>query len=163
MLFAGSVRDNVTSFRNYSDDEITAALQFSGALAFVQQLPDGLDTVMIDNGRNLSGGQRQRLAIARAYIRDPRIVFLDEPTAFLDAEAAVALEERLAEWGRDRLLILISHHLAATRRADLLLVMDEGRLVGRGNHDDLLASTPSYAALWQNYTRSVEGAASSRS
>lgn len=160
VLFAGSVRDNVTSFRNYSDNEITAALRFSGALAFVQQLPDGLDTVMIDNGRNLSGGQRQRLAIARAYIRDPRIVLLDEPTAFLDAEAAVALEERLAEWGRDRLLILISHHLAATRRADLLLVMDEGRLAGRGNHDDLLASTPSYAALWQNYTRSVEGAAS---
>jgi ABC-type bacteriocin/lantibiotic exporter with double-glycine peptidase domain len=159
VLFAGSVRDNVTSFRNYSDDAITDALHFSGALAFVEELPDGIDTVVADNGRNLSGGQRQRLAIARAYIRDPRIVFLDEPTAFLDAEAAVALEQRLTDWGRDRLLILISHHLAATRHADLLLVMEDGRLVGRGSHDDLLASTRSYATLWTSYMRSIEGAA----
>ena len=158
VLFAGSIRDNVSGFRSYSDGKIADALRFSGALAFVEALPDGVDTVVTDNGRNLSGGQRQRLAIARAYIRNPPVVFLDEPTAFLDAEAAVALEERLTEWGRDRLLILISHHLAATRRADLLLVMDEGRLAGRGSHDELLANTPCYAALWQNYMRSHDGA-----
>jgi ABC-type multidrug transport system fused ATPase/permease subunit len=97
-------------------------------------MPDGLDAELEENGRNLSGGQRQRLAVARAVVRDPRLTLLDEPTAFLDAEAAVALEKRLAAWGQDRLLILVTHHLAAARNADAILVLDQGRLVG-GTHE----------------------------
>jgi ATP-binding cassette subfamily B protein len=93
-------------------------------------MPDGLDAELEENGRNLSGGQRQRLAV----VRDPRLVLLDEPTAFLDAEAAVALEKRLAAWRQDRLLILVTHHLAAARNADAILVLDQGRLVGFGAH-----------------------------
>jgi ABC-type multidrug transport system fused ATPase/permease subunit len=120
-------------------------------------MPDGLDAELEENGRNLSSGQRQRLAVARAVVRDPRLVLLDEPTAFLDAEAAVALEKRLAAWGQDRLLILVTHHLAAARNADAILVLDQGRLVGFGAHTTLLADCAPYAALWSDYSRSMEG------
>lgn len=123
-------------------------------------MPDGLDAELEENGRNLSGGQRQRLAVARAVVRDPRLVLLDEPTAFLDAEAAVALEKRLAAWGQDRLLILVTHHLAAARNADAILVLDQGRLVGFGAHTRLLAGCAPYAALWSDYSRSMEGESS---
>jgi ABC-type multidrug transport system fused ATPase/permease subunit len=130
---------------------------FSGALSFVEALPDGLDAELSEGGRSLSGGQRQRLSIARAVVRNPKLALLDEPAAFLDAEAAVALEKRLAVWGRDRLLILVSHHLAATRSADRILVLEAGRLVGDGPHEQLVKTVPEYASLWSDYSRSLEG------
>ncbi|MBR1284358.1 ATP-binding cassette domain-containing protein [Bradyrhizobium sp. AUGA SZCCT0177] len=123
-------------------------------------LPDGLNAELSEGGRSLSGGQRQRLCIARAVVRDPKLALFDEPTAFLDAEAAVALEKRLAVWGRDRLLILVSHHLAATRSADRILVLEAGRLVGDGPHEQLVKTVPEYASLWFDYARSMEGASS---
>ena len=91
-------------------------------------------------------------------MRDPKLALFDEPTAFLDAEAAVALEKRLAVWGRDRLLILVSHHLAATRNADRIIVLEAGRLVGDGPHEQLVKTVPEYASLWSDYARSLEGA-----
>ncbi len=158
MLFSGTVRDNIAAGVAGADDgHIRRALSFAGALEFVETMPDGLNAEVEENGRNLSGGQRQRLAIARAVIRDPRLVLLDEPTAFLDAEAAVALEQRLAAWARDRLLILVTHHLAAARSADAILVLDQGRLVGHGSHAALLRDCTPYAALWSDYVRSMEG------
>lgn len=123
-------------------------------------MPDGLNAELSEGGRSLSGGQRQRLCIARAVVRDPKLALFDEPTAFLDAEAAVALEKRLAVWGRDRLLILVSHHLAATRSADRILVLEAGRLVGDGPHEQLVKTVPEYASLWFDYARSMEGASS---
>lgn len=156
ILFSGTIRENVTGGRLVDDDAVREALRFAGALSFVDALPDGVDTVLPENGRSLSGGQRQRLSVARAFIRDPKFVFLDEPSAFLDAEAAVALEQELTAWGRDRLLLLVSHHLAAIRGADQILVLDEGRLVGQGDHQTLLLTTPVYASLWQDYMRSLE-------
>ena len=156
VLFSGTVRDNMAAGRNVSDAKLREALRFSGALDFVEALPAGLDTELTESGRSLSGGQRQRLSVARAVLRDPPLVLLDEPTAFLDAEAAVALERRFAVWGRERLLILVTHHLAATRHADRILVLHDGRLVGDGPHDRLVASVPEYATLWADYARSVE-------
>ncbi len=158
VLFSGAIRDNVAAGMDGADDAgIRRALAFAGALDFVEALPEGLDAEVQENGRNFSGGQRQRLAIARAVVRDPRLVLLDEPTAFLDAEAAVALEQRLGAWGRDRLLILVTHHLAAARSADAILVLDEGQLAGHGSHATLLRDCPPYAALWKDYVRSMEG------
>jgi ABC-type bacteriocin/lantibiotic exporter with double-glycine peptidase domain len=158
LLFSGTIRENIAAGMAGADDApIRKALAFAGALDFVEAMPDGLDAEVQENGRNFSGGQRQRLAIARAVVRDPRLVLLDEPTAFLDAEAAVALEQRLAAWGRDRLLILVTHHLAAARSADAILVLDQGRLAGHGSHAALLRECAPYAALWKDYVRSMEG------
>ncbi|MBR1218460.1 ATP-binding cassette domain-containing protein [Bradyrhizobium sp. U87765 SZCCT0131] len=157
MLFSGTIREAIAaSGRRHDDAGLHEALHFAGAAGFVEALPKGMDSELNEGGRSLSGGQRQRLAIARAVVRDPALALLDEPTAFLDAEAAVALEQRLAAWGRERLLILVSHHLAATRGADRILVLDQGRLVGDGRHEQLLARTPEYASLWADYARSVE-------
>jgi ABC-type bacteriocin/lantibiotic exporter with double-glycine peptidase domain len=158
ILFSGTIRDNIAAGMECADDaDIRRALSFAGALDFVEAMPEGLAAEVQENGRNFSGGQRQRLAIARAVVRDPRLVLLDEPTAFLDAEAAVALEQRLAAWGRDRLLILVTHHLAAARSADAILVLDQGRLAGHGSHATLLRDCAPYAALWKDYVRSMEG------
>ncbi len=157
VLFSGSIRDNLAAgFRIRDDEALREFLKFADALKFVEALPGGLDAELSENGHSLSGGQRQRLSIARAVVRDPRIALFDEPTAFLDAEAAVALEKRLERWGRDRLLILVTHHLAAARNADRILVLEAGRLVGDGSHERLLATTPEYATLWADYTRSLE-------
>ena len=158
ILFSGSVRDNVSlGFDAVTERQVREALAFADALPFVEAMPGGLDAEVTEHGRNLSGGQRQRLSVARAVVRDPQIVFLDEPTAFLDAEAAVRLEQRLTSWGRGRLLILVSHHLAATRTADRILVLDQGRLVGQGRHDELLRTCTVYKTLWREYVRSLEG------
>jgi ABC-type bacteriocin/lantibiotic exporter with double-glycine peptidase domain len=157
-LFSGTIRENIAAgMAGAADAQIRNALAFAGALDFVDALPEGLGAEVEENGRNFSGGQRQRLAIARAVVRDPRLVLLDEPTAFLDAEAAVALEQRLAAWARDRLLILVTHHLAAARSADAILVLDQGRLAGHGSHAALLRECATYAALWKDYVRSMEG------
>src|SRR5262249_28325432 len=99
LLFSGTVRDNIAAgMKDAGDPRIRRALSFAGARDLVEALPEGLGAEVEENGRNFSGGQRQRLAIARAVVREPRLVLLDEPTAFLDAEAAVALEQRLAAW-----------------------------------------------------------------
>ena len=155
VLFAGTVRENLTSARPLSEPALREALKFSGALDFVEALPGGLDAELTENGRSLSGGQRQRLSVARAMVRDPELMLLDEPAAFLDAEAAVALEKQFAAWGRTGLMIIVSHHLAATRHADRILVLDKGRLVGDGRHERLVETVPEYASLWMDYARSL--------
>ncbi len=154
-LFSGTIRENIDVTGAYSDEEIRTALGKVGALGFVNALPRRLDTVLEARGDDLSGGQRQRIALARAIVKNPPVAIMDEPSSFLDAETAVALETALLEWSRDRLLILISHHLAATRLADRILMLQEGRLVGSGTHRELLDNCPSYASLWSDYTRSV--------
>ena len=154
MLFSGSVRENLATQRPDAA-AFDAALHFAGLRGLVETLPEGLETSLGEGGRTLSGGQRQRLSIARAVIRNPPVALLDEPTAFLDPEAALALERNLTAWGRERLLILVTHHLAAARQADRILVLDDGRLLGDGRHDDLLRTVPLYAALWEDYTRAV--------
>jgi ABC-type bacteriocin/lantibiotic exporter with double-glycine peptidase domain len=157
-LFSDSIRQNIAGgFAGADTARIRSALALADAVGFVEATRDGLDTELEENGRNLSGGQRQRLAIARAVIRDPPMLLLDEPTASLDAEAALAIEQRIVAWGHDRLLILVTHHLAAARSADAILVLDQGRLVGFGTHAVLLGECASYTALWSDYVRSIEG------
>jgi ABC-type multidrug transport system fused ATPase/permease subunit len=116
-------------------------------------LPDGLSARLIENGTNLSGGERQRLSVARAVLRDPKIILLDEPTAFLDAEAAVSLEGRLCVWGEGRLMILVTHHLAAARLAETIILMDKGMVAAQGSHSELLATSALYRSLWNDYLR----------
>jgi ABC-type bacteriocin/lantibiotic exporter with double-glycine peptidase domain len=154
VLFAGPVRDNVACWSPaVTDAEIEAALRLAGAWDFVGELPDKLDARLSENAANLSGGQRQRLAIARAVLRDPKIILLDEPTAFLDAEAAVNIEARLTAWGRGRLMILVSHHLAATRTADRIILLDKGKVSATGSHAELMETSGLYRSLWNDYLR----------
>ena len=155
-LFAGTIRENVARWMpEITDEQIKMALHLAGAWEFVSEFPEKLDTQLTEKGANLSGGQRQRLAVARAVVCDPKIILLDEPTVFLDAEAALNLETRLSEWGKGRLMILVSHNLAATRRADVIILMEKGRVAAKGSHDELLKNSELYRALWNDYLRGV--------
>jgi ABC-type multidrug transport system fused ATPase/permease subunit len=154
-LFSGTVRQNleVGLDRPPSLQEIEGALEFASAGRFVQALPGGLDYELTEGAQNLSGGQRQRLAVARAVLRAPAIAVFDEPTSALDSEAAVEMERKLIAWGRDRLVLIVTHHLFTARVSDSIIVLNQGRLVSVGGHDQLLASCNVYRTLWNDYNR----------
>ena len=131
-------------------EEIISAARLAQAHDFIEALPDGYDTMVGQGGLTLSGGQRQRLGIARAMVRDAAILILDEPSSGLDAES-----ERLVFEGLDRLLagkttFVIAHRLATIQKADVILVLDQGRIVERGTHNELLAHSGLYASLIQS-------------
>ncbi|WP_299231798.1 ABC transporter transmembrane domain-containing protein [uncultured Halomonas sp.] len=148
VLFTGSVADNLRyGDPDASNQALRTATEAANALAFIEALPKGFDTPLGPGGVQLSGGQRQRLAIARALLKDPRVLLLDEATSALDAES-----ERLVQQALDRLMVgrtslVIAHRLATVVAADRLLVIDEGRLVAAGSHDELLDSSPLYRHL----------------
>ena len=146
LVLHGSVRENIAYARpEATDAEVEAAARAAGAHEFIAALPEGYDTDLGERGRRLSGGQRQRIAIARALLADAPVLVLDEPTTGLDAELAASL----ADLARDRTTLVISHDLQLTRDADLILVLDEGEVVERGRHDDLLALGGVYARHWE--------------
>jgi len=146
LVLHGSVRDNIAYARpDATGEQIEAAARAAGAHEFVERLPDGYDTDLGERGRRLSGGQRQRIAIARALLADAPVLVLDEPTTGLDAELAASLGDLM----RDRTVLVISHDLLLTRDADLILVLDDGRVIERGRHDDLIALDGAYARQWE--------------
>jgi subfamily B ATP-binding cassette protein MsbA len=148
VLFDESVRRNVAyGAPELEDSRIRQALAAANALAFVEALPDGLDTRVGEGGARLSGGQRQRLAIARAILKDPPILVLDEATSALDAESERAVQEALERLMAGRTVLVIAHRLSTVRRADQLVVLEAGRIVERGSHADLLASGGLYRRL----------------
>ncbi|MFC5063274.1 ABC transporter ATP-binding protein [Actinomycetospora atypica] len=149
MLFDLTVAENIAYARpDASEAEIEAAARDAGALDFVRELPQGFDTVVGEDGATLSGGQRQRLAIARALLRTSPILVLDEPVTGLDAPTARAVLDPLRRLADGRTTIVVSHDLTPARDADLVVVLDEGRIVQQGRHDDLLTQSGVYATLW---------------
>jgi ATP-binding cassette subfamily B protein len=147
-LFSDTVRANIAyADPTATDDDVRAAARASGAESFIDALPDGYDTIVGERGLTLSGGQRQRIALARAILTDPRILVLDDATSSVDAATEEAIHDTLRELMADRTTILIAHRRSTLRLAEHIVVIDGGRVVDAGSHDDLLARSARYRAL----------------
>ena len=139
LLLAESIRDNLLLARpGASDDEIIEALTMAGCMSFIDEMPDGIDTVLGRSGNTLSVGQQQRLSIARGLIRDAKILILDEPTAALDPESENLLFASLAQIAKGRLLIVVAHRLSTIQRADKIVFLDDGEIREQGSHAELM-------------------------
>jgi subfamily B ATP-binding cassette protein MsbA len=150
-LFDGTVLENIAYAQpDATEEEVLHAARVARCEDFVQKLPDGYETIVGERGVKLSGGERQRVAIARAILADPRILILDEATSSLDSESEAFIQEGLSALMRGRTTFVIAHRLSTIRRADMILVLEQGEIVERGRHEELLALGGRYHAL---YTR----------
>lgn len=153
-LFSGTVRDNIRYGRpGATDAEVEAAAGAANAHDFIRAFPDGYETVVGERGVKLSGGQRQRVAIARALLKDPRILILDEATSSLDSESESLVQEALDTLMAGRTVFVIAHRLSTIRNADQIVVLDDGRTVQQGTHEQLLAQGGVYAELYRKQFR----------
>ncbi len=152
-LFEGSIRDNIAyGRRDASAEDIEKAARQAEAWEFIQRLPQGLDTLIGERGVKLSGGQRQRLSLARALLKNPPILVLDEATSAVDNETEAAIQRSLAVIARQRTLIVIAHRLSTIVNADQIVVLEHGKIVEQGTHKKLLARNGLYAAQWRVQT-----------
>ena len=157
MLFNGSVYDNILYGRlDATEEEVMAASKAANAHNFITELPNGYDTQLGDRGVNISGGQRQRIAIARAILKNPQILILDEATSALDTESERVVQEALDRLMVGRTSFVIAHRLSTIKNADKILVMEKGKIVEEGNHDELMAKDGLYAHLYQIQYRNKE-------
>ena len=148
-LFNDTIANNIAyaATDKFSRKEIIQAAKAAHAMEFIEKLDDGLDTVIGENGASLSGGQRQRLAIARALLRNSPVLVLDEATSALDTESERAIQSALAELQKDKTVLVIAHRLSTIEKADEILVVDQGKIVERGSHSELMALDGAYKQL----------------
>jgi ATP-binding cassette, subfamily B, bacterial len=150
-LFSATVRENIAFGRpDATDEDVERAARLAQAHEFIEQLPDGYETVIGERGITLSGGQRQRVAIARALLLDPRILILDDATASVDATTEARIREGLREAMRNRTTIIIAHRLSTIALAEEIVVVDDGRIAARGTHDDLITTSDVYREIYEH-------------
>ncbi|MGR6317193.1 ABC transporter ATP-binding protein [Micromonospora soli] len=153
-LFGGTIRDNIAYGRpNATEEEILAAARATFVDRFVRSLPNGYDTVIDEEGSNVSAGEKQLITIARAFLAEPSLLILDEATSSVDTRTEVLLQRAMAALRSDRTSFVIAHRLSTIRDADLILMMDQGRIVEQGTHDQLLAADGAYARLYRSQFR----------
>jgi ATP-binding cassette subfamily B protein len=149
LLFSASIRDNIAYGRlEASDDEVVAAARAARAHGFVVELPEAYDTLVGERGVTLSGGQRQRIAIARALLMDPRILILDDSTSSVDPHTEHLIQQALTELMQGRTTFIIAQRLTTVKKADLILVLEQGRVVERGTHEELLQNDGVYRQIY---------------
>lgn len=157
-LFEGSIRENIAVTKPTATfEEIVFAARMAGADEFIQQLPNGYDTMLFEGGSNLSGGQRQRVSIARALLTQPSILILDEATSALDAESEAIIQANLTAIAQGRTMLIVSHRLSMLTMCHSIIVLEKGLLIGNGPHDELLQTCPIYADLWYKQNRHLMG------
>ena len=156
-LFYGTVKENVIYNQNSTEDELKTALELAGAWEFIEELEDGLQTMVGDRGAKLSGGQRARVSLARALLKQPSLLILDEASSALDAETERRIQENLIASGKDRATIAVAHRLSTIRNADEIISMVDGVIVERGRHDELVNANGVYASQWTIQTGDLAG------
>lgn len=158
VLFYGSILDNLcVGNENATTEEINTALEISQAKEFVQHLENKTDTILYQGGKNLSGGQRQRLCIARALVQNPEVIILDDSSSALDLKTDYLLREALKKWLRDEIIIIVSQRATSIKNSDLILVMDDGRIVGTGTHEELLSNCKIYQEICESQIPEEKG------
>ena len=159
-LFAGSLRYNIAfAYPDAKDDEVWEAVRAVGLADVVERMPDGLDTVVHERGQSLSSGERQLIALARAFLAHPRVLVLDEATSNLDLLSETKIEAALDVLLEARTAVLIAHRLTTAMKADRIVVVDDGRIVEIGSHDELIARGGRYAEMYATWTSHMELAA----
>jgi ATP-binding cassette subfamily B protein len=156
-LFYGTIRDNVRYNQEATDEDLSIALELAGALEFVKELEDGMETMVGDRGAKLSGGQRARVSLARALLKKPSLLILDEASSALDAETERRIQENLLSTGSGRATIAVAHRLSTIRNANEILAMVDGAVVERGKHDELLEHKGVYSSQWIIQTGDMAG------
>jgi ATP-binding cassette subfamily B protein len=156
-MFHDTIRANLIYAKpDATDEQIWKACEDAQISNMIRELPEGLETVVGDRGHRLSGGEKQRLAIARLLLKAPDVVILDEATAHLDSENEALVQAALANALKDRTSIVIAHRLATIRQADLIVVLNEGKIVQQGTHEELLDKSGLYADLYNRQFVSVD-------